>query len=121
MLKFQGPYRLAALCVLASAVLLLVAPVLGGFSRSGFGSVPFGLLFLSVFYGLSQGWRWLAYLAFFLCMIAAILALSNAWTLNALPSWWYVTIAVLFALGILTLFIALWRSPARDLLNDSQS
>ena len=78
MMLLQGPFRTANIAVILSALLHIVAPVAGGFEASTFGMVPVGLFYLALAYGLSRGWRGLAYLTFLVMGCGMAAAMSAA-------------------------------------------
>lgn len=114
MIDVRGPYRIAALCVLISAVLHLIAPLLGGFSDWALRLFPIGFLYLAIAIGLFRGWRWLAYVTLWILMIGGSIALSFVWADTNVPGWLFGAIAFVDLLGVLALFAALWKpNPAR--------
>lgn len=108
-MDLRGPYRVGAFFVLISAVLHLLAPLVGGFHPDALILIPIGALYLAVTYGLLRGWRWLAYLSFFGLAIGGIAALNMIWSASPVPFWWYGLIAAADGLGVIGLFVALWK------------
>ena len=94
-----------------SALLHVLAPVLSGFDRDGLWLAAMLPVFLGMIWGLAQGWRWFAYLCFFIGAVAGIFALSHIWAVNPVPSWIYSGILVADWAAAAALFVALWRSP----------
>ena len=110
MIDARGPYRLGALFVGISAIFHLVAPVFAGFGEEGTALFVVGLIYLAVAYGLMQGFRWLAYLAFIMLMVGSIFAITNIWSLSPVPGWISSAIVITDWLAVLSLFAALWKS-----------
>ncbi len=109
-MNFAGPYRSGAFFILVSALLNIFAFVAGGFTSDALMLLPVGFFYIAVGYGLLRGWRWLAYVTFFLVMIGGILALAAIWSASAVPGWWYALIVVSDWLSAAALFPALWRA-----------
>ena len=112
MLKFEGPFRLGAIFITLSGLIHIIAPLFSGFAMGSLILVPAGILYVLLGRGLSNGYRWLAYIVFFLMMAGSVIALSGAWTTPGVPTWIPLSIVVLDWLTILALFVALWRKPA---------
>lgn len=112
MMLLQGPFRTANVAVTLSALLHIVAPVAGGFEASTFGMVPVGLFYLALAYGLSRGWRGLAYLTFLIMGFGIAAAISGAYSTSPIPSWLFGAIGVADAVAMVLLFVALWRDPS---------
>ena len=110
-MTMDGPFRTAILCFSISALLHVLAPVLSGFDRDGLWLAAMLPAFLGMIWGLAQGWRWFAYLCFFIGAVAGIFALSHIWAVNPVPSWIYSGILVADWAAAAALFVALWRSP----------
>lgn len=108
----NGPYRFGTAFILISAALHIFAFVVGGFAPEALVLIPIGLVYVVLAYGLSRGWRWLAYIAFLLMMIGGTFALAQLWTPSPVPQWWTLAIIAADWLAALALFVALWR-PAR--------
>ena len=106
--------RAAAFLLAFAGVLHVLAPVVGGFANEATMLVPVGFVWLVVAYGLSRNLRWLAWIAFFGTMIAAIVAMSSALGFSAVPNWFYWSVASLHALALATLFGALWNSQSQE-------
>lgn len=111
MTKSNGAMRWAANFAALSALLYLLALAVSSFSAEAIGRLPFALFFAGVAFGMFKGWRWLAYVAFIGMFVSAILAISNIWTLGAVPGWLYATIASVNLVAVAALFIALWKAP----------
>lgn len=108
-----GPYRFGAALIAVSAALHVFAFLVGGFSADALRLIPVGLIYALLAYGLTRGWRWLAYVAFIAMMVGGTLALGSLWTPSPVPQAW--TIAIIGAdwLAALALFVSLWRpAPA---------
>ncbi|MEL7114499.1 MAG: hypothetical protein AAGP08_02735 [Pseudomonadota bacterium] len=115
MFDVQGPYRVGAVFVAASAVLHLIAPIFGGFAPEALTLFVVGLVYLAIAYGLMLGWRWLAYVTFLLMMAGSVIAIASIWSPGPVPSWVYIGIVVADWLAALSLFFALWRNaPAKQ-------
>ena len=111
-MKPRGPFSIAVIFVLISAVLHIVAPLFGGMTPDATGLVAFGIFWLAIAWGLNQGWRWLAYIAFIAALIggSAAVALYVGW--STVPGWIYLGIIVADWLAAAALFVTLWRPPA---------
>ncbi|MGR3343828.1 MAG: hypothetical protein ACU0DI_11480 [Paracoccaceae bacterium] len=109
-MNFAGPYRNGALFILISALLNIFAFVVGGFTSNALMLLPVGFFYTAIGYGLLRGWRWLAYVTFFLVMIGGILALAAIWSASTVPGWWYALIVGSDWLSAAALFPALWRA-----------
>ena len=106
--------RWGAVFATTSAGLCLLGLILSGFSGAGLGLVPYGIVFLAIAYGLMQRMRWIAYLGFLALFVGLIMAVSNLYTIGAVPGWLYAGLAVTNLLGVLSLFGALWTSAETD-------
>lgn len=104
-------FRFAAAFAGLSGLLHLIAPVVSGFASESWILVAFGAVFFVIVYGLSQGWRWLAWIAFFWVFVGVIGALLRIWTPGPVPGWLFLAILIANVLALLGLFLALWRSP----------
>ena len=105
----NGPYRFGTLLILVSAMLHILTFVAGGFASEMMAFLPLGLVFGLIAFGLSRGWRWLAYVAFLAAMIGAVFVLSYLWTPIAAPQWTLISIIAVNCLAAAALFAALWR------------
>lgn len=103
--------RLAGSLLALAGVLHLVAYVLGGFGYGALGLAPAGLVFLAMGLGLSQGRRWLAYLAFIAVGLAMSFVIRDVFVTPSVPSWCFMGIIAVDAAVIVALFVHLWRSP----------
>lgn len=108
----NGPYRLGALFIAISAALHVFAFIVGGFSADALRLTPVGLVYALLAFGLTRGWRWLAYVAFIAMMIGGTVALGSLWAPSPVPQWWTLAIIAADWLAAAALFAALWR-PAR--------
>ncbi len=111
MTDVKGPFRAGALFVAVSAVLHLIAPLVAGLQGMAPMLAVVGLVYLAVTWGLLQGWRWLAWVAFFVLMAGSIVALSNVWAGGPVPGWLWAGIVAADWAAVAGLFVALWRSP----------
>lgn len=111
MAKAKGAMRWAANFVGLSAFLHLLALVVGGFSAEALQLLPFAIIYGGFAYGLLQGWRWLAYIAFITLLLGTSLAIVGIWALGDVPGWLYAGIAVANLLSVTALLIALWNAP----------
>ena len=109
MTDVKGPYRVGAFFILMSAVFHVLAPIWGGFSGFAGMLVPVGLFYVVLAFGLYQGWRWLAYVAFLLMLFGTIAAISGIFSSAPIPSWWMMAIAAADVFAVFGLFAALWR------------
>jgi hypothetical protein len=103
-------YRSAALFVAISAILHLISPVFAGLAEDVMLLLPTGVLYLFFAWGLSKGWRWLAYIAFIVLLIGGLFAFAFSFGGSMVPGWLYAGIAIADLLAVLALFGALWRS-----------
>ena len=106
------PFASARFFLLISAVLHLFAFVLGGFTSDALMLIPFGILYILCAAGLARGWRWLAYITFFLVSIFGIVAFAQIWGDSAVPRWWYMAIVAADWVCAAALFAGLWSKPA---------
>ena len=109
-MSLEGPFRAAILFLGLSAVLHSLAPFLSGFHPDGIALAMTLPVFVVMLWGLSQDWRWFAYLCFFIAAIGGIVALSFIWSTNPVPSLIYIAILIADWLAAAALFRALWRS-----------
>ncbi len=107
-------YRLAALLLGVSALLHLAAPIFGGFSGTGLMLLPIFILYAAMAYGLSIGWRWLAWITFFVTAIGGMVAMSYLWSFDPVPTWVFAGILAADWACMVVLFGVLWRSPTRQ-------
>ena len=110
-MSLEGPFRTAILFLAISAILHVLAPFASGFDQDGVMLAMTLPIFLGMIWGLARGWRWFAYLCFFITAIGGIIALSFIWSTNPVPSWIYIGILAADWLAAASLFVALWRSP----------
>jgi len=109
----NGPYRLGAALIAVSAALHVFAFLFGGFSADALRLIPVGFVYALLAYGLTRGWRWLAYVGFIAMMVGGTLALGSLWTPSPVPQGWTIAIIGVDWLAALALFAALWRpAPA---------
>ena len=104
-------FRIAILMFMISASLHVLAPFLSGFHRDGLMLAAMLPVFLVMIWGLARGWRWFAYLCFFIGAIGGIVALSFIWSENSVPPWIYTGILVADWGAAGALFLALWQAP----------
>ncbi len=102
--------RTAALPVLASAVLHVLAFVVDGFTAMAGAMVVIGLVYAAIAWGLRKGWRWLAWISFFVMLFGMIAAYASAGM--GLHGWWYMAIALADLIAAILLFGALWKPAA---------
>lgn len=104
----RSPYRAGAFFIGLSAALHFVTLVFGLSAP-----VPMmqavGVFYLLVMIGLMQGWRWLAYLAFFMLAIGGIAALGWSFGTSRVPGGVFFAIFIVDFLAVAGLFVALWR------------
>lgn len=111
MTKTKGAMRWAANFVGISAGLHVLALFVGGFSAEAVQLLPFAVVYAGFAYGLLQGWRWLAYVAFIVLLIGTSLAIVGIWALGDVPGWIYASIVAANLLSVVVLFAALWKAP----------
>ena len=104
-------FRFAATFAGLSGVLHVAAPVLSGFASEAWIVVPFGVIYLILAYGLTMGWRWLAWLAFFWSFAGIAGAISQIWSIGGVPAWLFQAILAVNVLLVMGLFARLWRAP----------
>ena len=109
-MQFSGAYRFGAALIALSGGLHVLAPSVSGLSGAGWALVPFGAAYLAVAWGLLQGWRWLAYLAFLAFGVLGAVALSRVWSVSDVPGWWFAIIACANWGAALALLPPLWRA-----------
>ena len=118
----NGPYRFAALFILISAALHIFAFIVGGFSAQALGLIPIGLVYVAIAFGLSRGWRWLAYIAFLVMMIGGTAAMGQLWAVSPVPQWWTIAITTANWLAAAALFVALWRpAPSTEVIDGASA
>lgn len=110
MFENSGPYRTGALFVFISALLHIFAFVVGSVTADALMLVPIGIVYLLIAWGLTRGFRWLAYITFFVMCIGGIFAMSQLWTPSPVPGWWTIAIIVADWLAAAALFASLWRT-----------
>ncbi|MEL6582608.1 MAG: hypothetical protein AAFQ36_02140 [Pseudomonadota bacterium] len=101
----------AGYLILLSAALHVVGVVLGSFAPSTWVLLLPAALYAVVYFGLARGWRWLAWLTFFMMLIGAAGALAEALTAVAVPAWVFWAIMATDLSAAVVLFGVLWRSP----------
>ncbi len=110
----RSPYRAGAFFIGISAALHFVTLIFG-FEAPVPMMQAIGVFYLVVMWGLMQGWRWLAYLSFFMLAIGGIAALGSSFGVSVVPPWLFLAIFVVDWLAVIALFLALWRSrPAAE-------
>ncbi len=112
MLNSQGPFGTAAVFVLISAVLHLLAFVVGGFAPRPMQFVPIGILYVLFALALMRHWRGFAYVVFVIMLLGSIAALYESFGPSAIPGWWMIAIMVADVMAAIFLFKALWKPPA---------
>ena len=110
-MSLEGPFRTSILFLAISAALHVLAPFVSGFDRDGVILAMTLPIFLAMIWGLARGWRWFAYLCFFIAAIGGIVALSFIWSINPVPARVYIGILATDWIAAAGLFIALWRGP----------
>lgn len=105
----KGTQRWGAILLGLSAILYLVAAVIGGLNLAYLGTA---LIFALVAAGLLQGRRWFAHLAFLFALIAISFAVTGIWAHGGPPGWIFAGIATANLLAAVALFMTLWKSPA---------
>ena len=108
MIDVRGPFRVAVLFVLISAILHIAAVAVGGLSQEALSLLPFGVLYLLFALGLARGMRWLAYVVFLVVGIGGSVALASMLAPVAIPAWWRAAIMVADWIAVLALLVALW-------------
>ena len=109
----HAQFRPAAWMMYLSGLAHLIAPLVSGTTSGALGLVPVGVLWIVLGWILvSRGWRWLAWVAFFLALAGAIAALGIA-TGGADVAAWLAWAVVAFDAGAAAaLFVVLWRDRA---------
>ncbi len=109
MFRYSKTLGLAALFVLVSAALHILAPLVGGFGWEAIQLVPIGLVYLAIGYYLGRNLRWLAWITFFVMLSGGIFALSGAMGMSDIPGWWYGLIVIADWFAAVMLFGFLWN------------
>ena len=109
-MTLESPLRVAISCFAISALLHVLAPFVSGFDGAGWRLAAMLPVFLVMIYGLARGWRWFAYLCFFIGAVGGIVAMALIWSLNPVPAWIYIGITGANWLASASLFVALWRA-----------
>lgn len=110
MIDPRGPYRIGAFFIAISAILHILAFLVGGFSSAVLMLIPIGVIYLGLAYGLLSGWRWMAYLTFLIALIGSIVAFGSSMGSGAIPSWWWLLIVAADLGAAFCLFTVLWRN-----------
>lgn len=108
----RSPYRAGAFFIGISAALHFLTLVFG-LAAPTLMMQAVGAFYILVMSGLMQGWRWLAYLSFFMLSIGGIAALGWSFSVSHIPGWLFFSIFVVDFLAVAALFLALWR-PAPE-------
>lgn len=109
MIDVRGPYHNGAAFTGLSAVLHLIAPVFSNGTPPATILVLLGLGYAALSYGLFQGWRWLAYLAFVAMMVGGLFDLAHVWGDTTGPNWLFVAAFCVNWGAVIALFVALWK------------
>lgn len=109
MAKAKGLLRWGANFTVLSVGLHILGLGLSGFGAQAVPLAIIGLIFAALAYGLMQGLRWLGYVTFIALLIGTIAAVSNIWSVGAVPGWVYISIAAANLAGVCALFLALWK------------
>ncbi len=116
MIDPRGPYRIGAFFIAISAILHMLAFLVGGFASAALMLIPIGLMYLGFAYGLASGWRWMAYLTFIIALIGSLLAFGSSMGSGPIPAWWWLLIVIADVGAVLGLLPALWRArPAQGI------
>ncbi len=110
MFRYSKTPGLAALFVLVSAALHILAPLVGSFGWEAIQLVPIGLAYVAIGYYLGRNLRWLAWITFFIMLFGGIVALGGAMGMSGVPGWWYALIVIANWLAAAMLFGFLWHS-----------
>ena len=110
MVKQRGVLGLAIWFLLGSALLHILAPLVGGLSFEALGLLFFGIVYALASIGLNRGWRWLAWLTFLVMLFGGIAALGFASGPSLVPAWWYTLIVIADWCCAAMLFGYLWKS-----------
>lgn len=102
-MDFRGPYRIGAFCAVIAAVLLVVALGMDLLAWA------IALAHLALAWALMQGWRGMAYLAFFALFVAGIWAMGHVWGGGPLRMGLMSGVVAADWLGVVALFAALWK------------
>jgi len=106
--RSQRLFLTAGVLMLANAALHILAPLVAGFAPDAVRLIPVGVLYGLLGWGLMQGWRFLAYLVFLICLIGGVYAYMIL-AATSVPAWWMGLIVAADILVCLTLFLLLWR------------
>lgn len=110
MTQTKGAMRWGGIFVAVSAALHAVGLIVSGFGALVMPLLVFGVVFAVLAYGLLQGRRWVAYVAFIVALMGLSFAAGNLWSLGAVPAWVFQGIFAANLLAVLALFGALWRT-----------
>ncbi|MGR3502385.1 hypothetical protein [Pseudaestuariivita sp.] len=111
MTDMRSPFAPAALFIVLSGALHLVALPFGAWATFGWVFIAIAIFYAALSLGLVQNWRWLAWIAFACMLIGGNGAFLE--TFRQEPSWPYWAILVCDALAALFLFRALWSRRVR--------
>lgn len=116
----QSPFARALPFLWIGVALHIAALLLALGAAEAWWLLPIAVIDLALLAGLSRGWRWAGYLAFFVTAISGIIVLGMLWTANALPSWWKLASLSAHWLAAGAVFTVLWHAaPAKpDQLGD---
>lgn len=107
MSALASPQRIGAVFLALSGILHILPGVLAG---AGLALIVVGVVYLLMAEGLRRGWRWLAYIAFFMTLFGAVLAYSTIGSDLLLPDPYSLPVMLADLGCAVSLFIALWPS-----------
>lgn len=108
MFKVSKSLGFAALLIFASALLHILAALVGGFTIETLRLVPVALIYALIGYFLIPNRRWLAWLAFLVMLAGSIVSIFFATSGGAIPAWWWALILATDLAAALMLFVYLW-------------
>lgn len=111
MTRKKGAMRWAGMFFFGTAILHVLALILGGFSEALTQHLVAGVIAVVCGFGLVRGQRWLGYLAFLWAFIAAIWAIGGIWSPGDVPGWLYACVTAANLIAAFALFLSLWRAP----------
>ena len=115
MVNSQGPFGMAPLFIVASALLHAVAAFLVGLASGGASLLVVGILYALGATGLQRGFRWLAHLLFLVLLFGIVAALGNTYGPSVATNTVFIAIIVANVLAVGALFAKLWRAAPAQL------
>jgi len=108
MTRTKGPMRWAGVFLLLSAALHILALVVSGFAGAPQLLIA-TVLYAALGFGVLNGMRWVAYIAFIIVFIGLSVAISGMWAADPMTGRAFTMIAAADVAALVCLFVALWR------------